>query len=163
MRKYEECHESARRAKDSYEKAHEDLDLSRAQLEKARDTMTSKSKICDDAHSNYASQVSLFNDNQRLFHERQLPSILSELQKLDSRRSDELKDVYVKFIQSHVEVLPRIQRCLDEMTAQTEQLHAGSDAQVVIEEYKSGYAIPDDEKEVNNNRRSMIILQSLVH
>ena len=152
MRKYEECYESARRAKDSYEKAHEDLDLSRAQLEKARDTMTSKSKICDDAHGNYTAQVSLFNDNQRLFHERQLPSILSDLQRLDSRRSDELKDVYIKFIQSHVEVLPRIQRCLDEMTKQTEQLHATSDAQVVIEEYKSGYGIPDDEKEVKNDR-----------
>lgn len=149
LRKYEECHDSARRAKESYEKAHEDLDLSRAQLEKARDTMTSKSKICDDAHSNYSTHVSLFNDAQRLFYERQLPSILTDLQQLDGKRTDELKDVYIKFIQSHAEVLPRIQRCLDEMTKQTEQLNANTDAQVVIEEYKSGYAIPDDEKEVN--------------
>ena len=152
MRKYEECHESARRAKESYEKAHEDLDLSRAQLEKARDTMTSKTKVCDDAHTNYSSQVSLFNDTQRLFYERQLPSILTDLQQLDNKRSDELKDVYIKFIQSHAEVLPRIQRCLDEMTKQTEQLNACTDAQVVIEEYKSGYGIPEDEKEVNCKR-----------
>ncbi|CAF2347680.1 unnamed protein product [Rotaria sp. Silwood2] len=151
LRKYEECHDSARRAKESYEKAHEDLDLSRAQLEKARDTMTSKSKICDDAHTNYSSQVSLFNDTQRLFYERQLPSILTDLQQLDGKRSDELKDVYIKFIQSHAEVIPRIQRCLDEMTKQTEQLNANTDAQVVIEEYKSGYAIPDDEKEIDLN------------
>jgi hypothetical protein len=127
------------------------LDLSRAQLEKARDTMTTKSKICDDAHTNYSSHVSLFNDTQHLFYERQLPSILTDLQQLDGKRSDELKDVYIKFIQSHKEVLPRIQRCLDEMTTQTEQLHANTDAQVVIEEYKSGYAIPDDEKEVNHS------------
>ncbi|CAF4497449.1 unnamed protein product [Rotaria sp. Silwood1] len=151
LRKYEECHESARRAKESYEKAHEDLDLSRAQLEKARDTMTSKSKICDDAHTNYSSHVSLFNDTQRLFYERQLPSILTDLQQLDGKRSDELKDVYIKFIQSHAEVIPRIQRCLDEMTKQTEQLNANIDAQVVIEEYKSGYTIPDDEKEIDLN------------
>ncbi|CAF2144020.1 unnamed protein product [Rotaria magnacalcarata] len=149
LRKYEECHESARRAKESYEKAHEDLDLSRAQLEKARDTMTSKSKICDDAHTNYSSHVSLFNETQSLFYERQLPNILSELQQLDGKRSDELKDVYIKFIQSHAEVLPRIQRCLDEMTKQTEQLNANTDAHAVIEEYKSGYAIPDDQKEVD--------------
>lgn len=148
MRKYEECHESARRAKESYEKAHEDLDLSRAQLEKARDNMTSKSKICDEARLNYSSQVSVFNDTQRLFYERQLPSILTDLQQLDGKRSDEVKDVYSKFILSHAEVLPRIQRCLDEMTKQAEQLNANTDAQVVIEEYKSGYAIPDDEKEV---------------
>ncbi|CAF4720540.1 unnamed protein product, partial [Rotaria socialis] len=44
LRKYEECFESARRAKEGYDKAHEDLDLSRAQLEKSRDLMTSKSK-----------------------------------------------------------------------------------------------------------------------
>ena len=114
--------------------------------------MTSKSKICDDAHSNYSAQVSLFNDTQHLFYERQLPSILTDLQHLDGKRSDELKDVYVKFIQSHAEVLPRIQRCLEEMTKQAEQLNSQSDAQVVIEEYKSGYIIPDDEKEVD--RRS---------
>jgi hypothetical protein len=110
--------------------------------------MTTKSKICDDAHINYSSQLSLFNDTQRLFHERQLPSILTDLQQLDGKRSDELKDVYIKFIQSHAEVLPRIQRCLDEMTKQAEQLNANTDAQVVIEEYKSGYVIPEDEKEV---------------
>jgi hypothetical protein len=116
--------------------------------------MTTKSKICDDAHINYSSQLSLFNDTQRLFHERQLPSILTDLQQLDGKRSDELKDVYIKFIQSHAEVLPRIQRCLDEMTKQAEQLNANTDAQVVIEEYKSGYVIPEDEKEV----RELIIL-----
>jgi hypothetical protein len=36
------------------------------------------------------------------------------------------------------------------MTAQTEQLNANTDGQVVIEEYKSGYAIPDDEREVSH-------------
>ena len=149
LRKYEECHESARRAKESYEKAHEDLDLSRAQLEKARDTMTAKSRTCDEAHTNYSSQVSFFNDTQRLFYERQLPSVLSDLQQIDARRSDELKDVYIKFIQAHTEVLPRIRRCLDEMMRQAEQLNANRDAQVVIDDYKSGYAIPDNEKEVN--------------
>lgn len=151
LRKYEECHESARRAKESYEKAHEDLDLSRAQLEKARDNMTSKSKICDDARTNYSSHVSLFNDTQRLFHERQLPSILTDLQHLDEKRSDELKDVFFKSIQSHVEVLPRIQRCLDEMIKQTEQLNAQTDAQAVIDEYKTGYGIPIDEREIDLN------------
>ena len=113
--------------------------------------MTGKSKTCEDAHSNYSSHVSMFNETQRLFYERQLPSILTDLQQLDGKRSEELKDVYLKFIQSHAEVLPRIQKCLEEMTKQTEQLNANRDAQVVIEEYKSGYAIPDDEKEVSHS------------
>ncbi|CAF3783803.1 unnamed protein product [Adineta steineri] len=151
LRKYEECHESARRAKESYEKAHEDLDLSRAQLEKTRDTMTLKTKISEDAHTNYSSQVSLYNDTQRLFYERQLPNILCDLQQLDGKRSNEIKTIYFTFIQSHVEVLPRIQRCLDEMTKQTEQLNSYTDAQVVINEYQSGYAIPDDQKVIDLN------------
>jgi hypothetical protein len=112
--------------------------------------MTVKSKICDDAHTNYSSYVSLYNDNQRLFYERQLPSILTDLQQLDKKRSDELKNIYFDFIQSHMEVLPRIQRCLEEMSKQTEQLNSAVDAQVVIDEYKSGYAIPDDQKVVGN-------------
>ena len=113
--------------------------------------MTSKSKICDDARTNYSSHVSLFNDAQRLFYERQLPSILTDLQQMDGKRSEELKDVYIKSIQSHAEVLPRIQRCLEEMTKQAEQLNANTDAHVVIDEYKSGYAIPEDEKEVSSS------------
>jgi hypothetical protein len=113
--------------------------------------MTTKSKISDDAHINYSSYVSLYNDTQRLFYERQLPSILSDLQQLDGKRSDELKHVYIEFIQSHAEVLPRIQTCLDEMSKITEQLNSYTDAQIVIEEYKSGYAIPDDEREVRNS------------
>ncbi|CAF0972562.1 unnamed protein product [Rotaria sp. Silwood1] len=149
LRKYEESFESARRAKESYEKAHEDLDLSRAQLEKARDVMTLKSKICDDAHTNYSSYVSQYNDTQRLFYEQQLPSILIDLQQLDGKRSDELKHIYFHFIQSHTEVLPRIQRCLEEMSKQTEQLNLYADSQVVIDEYKTGYTIPSDIKVID--------------
>ncbi|CAF4884442.1 unnamed protein product, partial [Rotaria socialis] len=85
---------------EGYDKAHEDLDLSRAQLEKSRDLMTSKSKVCDDAHATYSSQVSMYNDTQRLFYEEQLPSILSNLQQLDGKRSNELKNIYFNFIQS---------------------------------------------------------------
>ena len=125
--------------------------------------MTTKSKICDDSHANYSAHVSLFNDTQRLFHERQLPSILTDLQQLDHKRSDELKDVFFKSIQSHVEVLPRIQRCLDEMIQQTEQLNAQADAQVVIDEYKTGYPIPDDEREVRRSSdRIFFIFSSFV-
>jgi hypothetical protein len=113
--------------------------------------MTTKTKISDDAHIHYSSYVSLYNDTQRLFYERQLPSILSDLQQLDGKRSDELKHVYIEFIQSHAEVLPRIQTCLDEMSKQTEQLNSYTDAQIVIDEYKSGYAIPDDRKVVRNS------------
>jgi uncharacterized protein (DUF885 family) len=110
--------------------------------------MTSKCKICDDAHTNYSCQVSLYNDTQRIFYERQLPSILSDLQQLDKKRSDELKTIYYYFIQSHIEVLPRIQACLNEMSKQTDQLNSYTDSQVVIDEYKTGYAIPDDQKVV---------------
>ncbi|UJR21560.1 hypothetical protein I4U23_024643 [Adineta vaga] len=151
LRKYEECHESARRAKESYEKAHEDLDLSRAQLEKTRDLMTLKTKISDDAHTNYSTQVSVYNDTQRSFYERQLPSILCDLQQLDGKRSNDVRKIYSHFIQSHMEVLPRVQRCLEEMSKQIEQLNPCADAQVVINEYQTGYAIPDDQKPIDLN------------
>lgn len=123
--------------------------------------MTSKVKTCDEAHANYSSYVSLYNDTQHLFYEQQLPNILSDLQQLDGKRTVELQDVYFHFIQSHAEVLPRIQRCLDEMSKQTEQINSYADSQVVIDEYKSGYALPNDEKVVSyiNNERIVIILK----
>ncbi len=111
--------------------------------------MTLKTKICDDAHTNYSSQVSSYNDSQRVFYERQLPTILTDLQQLDCQRSEELKTIYFHFIQSHLEVLPRIQTCLNEMFQQTEQMNSQADAQIVINEYKTGYAIPDDQRVVN--------------
>ena len=110
--------------------------------------MTVKVKISDDAHGNYSTQVSLYNDTQRVFYERQLPSILTDLQQSDQKRSEELKTIYFYSIQSHMEVLPRIQTCLDEMFKQTEQSNAQQDGQIVIEEYKTGYSIPDDQKVV---------------
>lgn len=112
--------------------------------------MTVKSKICDDSYTNYSSQVSLYNDIQRIFYEGQLPNILLDFQQLDKKRLDELKIIYFQFIQSHAEVLPRIQSCLHEMSKQTEQLNSYTDAQVVIDEYKTGYTIPDDQQVVNN-------------
>lgn len=112
--------------------------------------MTIKSKICDESHTNYSSQVSIYNDTQRIFYERQLPAILLDFQQLDKKRSDELKIIFFHFIQSHAEVLPRIQSCLHEMSKQTEQINSYSDALVVIDEYKTGYMIPDDQQVVNN-------------
>ncbi|CAF0916415.1 unnamed protein product, partial [Didymodactylos carnosus] len=151
MTKYDEAYESARRAKDGYEKAHEDLDLSRAQLEKARDTMTTKSKLCDESKTNYSLNVKSFNDVQRIFYERQLPSVLNELQEIDCKRSNELKDCYFKFIQSNMEVLPRIEKCLEEMHKQTQLINSIQDCNLVIDDYKSGYLIPDDQKEIDLN------------
>ena len=117
--------------------------------------MTTKSKVCDDAHTTYAAQVSTYNDAQRLFYERQLPSILSDLQLLDGKRSDELKNVVGQFLQSHLDILPRIQLCLDEMAKQNEQSSSFTDALMVIEQYRSGYAIPDDQRVVpTGSRRS---------
>lgn len=110
--------------------------------------MTSKGKICDDAHANYSCQVSVYNDVQRLFYEQQLPSILTELQQLDGKRLDQLKYIYFNFIESQVEVLPRIKRCLDEMSKQAETLNSFTDEQNIVDEYKTGYAIPSDEKVV---------------
>ncbi|CAF1019187.1 unnamed protein product, partial [Didymodactylos carnosus] len=151
LKKYDEAHDSARRAKDGYEKAHEDLDLSRAQLEKARDAMTIKSKLCDESKTNYSTNVQAFNEVQRIFYERQLPSVLNDLQETDHKRSNELKDCYFKFIQSNLEVLPRVEKCLEEMHKQTQLINSIQDCNIVIDDYKSGYLIPDDQKEIDLN------------
>lgn len=112
--------------------------------------MNFKAKLSDDAHTSYSSQVASYNESQRLFYERQLPTILSDLQLFDGKHSDDLKHNYRHFIQAHAEVLPRIQACLDEMSKQTEQISSMADAQTVIEEYKTGYAIPEDHQPVRD-------------
>lgn len=106
--------------------------------------MNSKAKIADDAHQSYLAQVTIYNENQHLYYEQQLPSLLSDLQQYDSQHSDQTKQVYRQFIQAHQEVLPRIQTCLNEMSKQTEQINAMVDENRVIDEYKSGYGIPED-------------------
>jgi formin-binding protein 1 len=149
LRKYEESYESARRSKEQFEKAHEDLDLSRAQLEKAREVMNSKGKLSTDAQTHYQSQMSVYNESQRLFYGQQLPRILIDLQTYASQHSDQLKHVYQQSIQAHVDVLPRIQICLNEIVKQVDSIDSTCDANMVIDEYKSGYTIPDDHKPVD--------------
>ena len=124
--------------------------------------MNFKAKLSDDAHTSYSSQVASYNDGQRLFYERQLPTILSDLQIFDGKHSDDLKDNYRQFIQAHAEVLPRIQACLDEMSKQTEQISSMADAQVVIEEYKTGYTIPDDHQPVRPSLPLLISSHRLI-
>lgn len=151
LRKYEENFDSSRRAKENFERANEDLDLSRAQLEKSRETMNSKAKLADEARETYLLQVKTFNQHQNIFYEKDLPQLLIDLQQFDQRNSDRLKEIFRDFIRSHSEVLPRIQICLNEMLKKTEEIDSIADENRVIDEFKTGYPIPEDYQPIDLN------------
>jgi chromosome segregation ATPase len=61
---YEKASREAERALDEYQRADADLNLSRAVVEKARLNMVVKTQQCEDAKTEYASQLSKTNDLQ---------------------------------------------------------------------------------------------------
>ena len=115
--------------------------------------MNSKAKSADDAQQNYLSQVNIYNQNQHVFYEQELPHLLTDLQHADSQHSDQLKEIFREFIRSHSEVLPRIQVCLQEMSKKTEEIDAIADENRLIDEYKSGYTIPEDYQPVKSRKK----------
>lgn len=150
MRKYEECFDSARRAKEHYEKADSDLDLSRAQIAKIREVMSIKVKTSDEQRVLYVKQVSSFNENRKIFYEQQLPSVLNELQNNEAKHSDDFKQACQDYMKAHSEVLPRIQSCLTEISKKTDEINAAKDTDAVIEEYRTGLPVPGDVQPVRN-------------
>ena len=115
--------------------------------------MSLKAKLSDESHTAYETQVLSYNASQRCFYEQQLPTILTDLQNFHNKHAEEIKQTYREFIQAHAEVLPRIQCCLNEISKQTENINGDTDAAMIIDEYKSGYGIPEDLRAVRKKNR----------
>ncbi|XP_027198870.2 formin-binding protein 1-like Cip4 isoform X2 [Dermatophagoides pteronyssinus] len=143
-RSYEKAFRESEKAHENYLKADADLNLSRAEVEKARLISLSKSSMCDDAKSDYATHLQRTNDLQRQHYSELMPRVFHQLQDMEERRSQCIRNYIFQCAQIRQKVMPIIEKCIDGIVEASELINPKEDSRLVIEKYKSGVDPPGD-------------------
>ncbi|XP_075591310.1 formin-binding protein 1-like Cip4 isoform X5 [Dermatophagoides farinae] len=143
-RNYEKAFRESEKAHENYLKADADLNLSRAEVEKARLISLSKSSMCDDAKSDYATHLQRTNDLQRQHYTELMPRVFHQLQDMEERRSQCIRNYIFQCAQIRQKVMPIIEKCIDGIVEASELIDPKEDSRLVIEKYKSGVDPPGD-------------------
>ena len=143
-RSYEKAFRESEKAHENYQKADADLNLSRAEVEKARQISMSKSQMCDDAKSDYAGHLQRTNEIQRQHYQELMPKVFHQLQDMEERRSQCIRNYIQQSAEIRRRVMPIIDKCIDGMINASEEIDPREDSRLVIEKYKSGVLPPDD-------------------
>lgn len=141
---YEKSFKEAEKANDTYVKIDADINLSRADVEKARMHAQQKSRSCEDSKTDYANQLQKTNELQRVHYTDLMPNIFQQLQDMEERRIACVQNVMKRTADVHKQILPIVQKCLDEIITVAESINPREDSFLVIEKYKSGYDPPED-------------------
>ncbi|OTF73113.1 formin-binding protein 1-like protein, partial [Euroglyphus maynei] len=143
-RSYEKAFRESEKAHENYLKADADLNLSRAEVEKARLISLSKSSMCDDAKSDYATHLQRTNDLQRQHYSELMPRVFHQLQDMEERRSQCIRNYIFQCAQIRQKVMPIVEKCIDGIVEASELINPKEDSRLVIEKYKSGVDPPGD-------------------
>lgn len=141
---YEKSFKEAEKANDTFVKIDADINLSRADVEKARLHAQQKSRSCEDSKTDYANQLQKTNELQRVHYTDLMPNIFQQLQDMEERRIACVQNVMKKTADTHRNILPIVQKCLDGIICAAESINPREDSLLVIEKYKSGYDPPED-------------------
>lgn len=143
-RSYEKAFRESEKAHENYQKADADLNLSRAEVEKARLISVSKNQMCDDAKSDYAGHLQRTNDIQRQHYQELMPKVFHQLQDMEERRAQCIRNYIQQSALIRRKVLPIVDKCIDGMILASEEIEPREDSRLVIEKYKSGMFPPED-------------------
>ncbi|KAK3606674.1 hypothetical protein CHS0354_029584, partial [Potamilus streckersoni] len=143
-RLYERAFKEAEKSYDAYKKADADINLSRAEVERQKAISRGKQQLCDESKSEYASQLQETNKNQKDFFTVQMPSVFQQLQELDEKRINKIKEIIKESANVETNVIPIIKTCIDGMIKAADSINASEDSRLVVEKFKSGFQIPGD-------------------
>ncbi|KAI7684784.1 Formin-binding protein 1 -like protein, partial [Sarcoptes scabiei] len=141
---YDKAFKESEKAHENYLKADADLNLSRAEVEKVRLIALAKSSMCDDAKSDYANHLQRTNELQRQHFTELMPRVFHQLQDMDERRSQCIRDYISQGAQIRLKVMPIIDKCIEGMIEASKMIDPKEDSQMVIDKYKSGVDPPGD-------------------
>ena len=133
----------------NYRKSEEALKKSVLEYEKALKEFLKtnydqqKSRV-DLAKANYKNHLRETNIAKKQFYEEQLPEIMKKLQSLEERRIKSFKEYLNDSVTCEIKLLPRIQKCYNEIQAEINRITSEKDVEIIIDFFKSGYKIPDD-------------------
>lgn len=141
---YEKSFRDSEKAHENFRKADADLSLSRAELEKAKLISHTKGQMCEVAKSDYASQLQQTNDQQKRHYHELMPKVFRQLQDMEERRAQCLRNYVQQSAQIRRKVLPIIDKCIDGQIEASNLIDPAVDSKLVIEKYKSGMCPPED-------------------
>lgn len=141
---YDKAFKESERAQENYKKADKDLNLSRAELEKAKTFSLNKERLCESSKTDYAKQLEVANQAQREHYTELMPKVFQQLQDMESRRIESVKNFMKLSAIVQKSVAPIINKCLDGVIDAANTINPNTDAQMVVDRFKSGMQPPDD-------------------
>lgn len=141
---YDKSFRESEKANENYKKADKDLNLSRAELEKAKTISLTKERACENSKTDYAKQLQVANQAQREHYTEFMPKVFQQLQDMENRRIECTKNFMKLSAIVQKNVMPIVNKCLDGVIDAANTINPNSDAQLVVDRYKSGMQPPDD-------------------
>ncbi|GFT47830.1 formin-binding protein 1-like [Trichonephila clavipes] len=141
---YEKAFKDSEKANDNYQKALADLHLSRIELEKARLNSIAKLQTSEDSKTDYSNQLQKTNEAQRQHYSELMPKVFQDLQDMDEKRIICIQTLFKQTTEAHRQVLPFINKCLDEIDRAADSIDPKADSDIVVGKLKSGYQPPGD-------------------
>ena len=142
--KYESAFKDAEKSKEILNRVEQDDNSSRMDIRKHETIHNQKVRACDTLKAEYANHLCEANKVKSKFYNEQLPNVLNNLQLLEEKRINSYREFLKDSISIETEVMPRIEKCYNEMTSASNKISVENDVEVVVQLFKTGYKIPSD-------------------
>ncbi|XP_067296608.1 thyroid hormone receptor interactor 10b [Pseudorasbora parva] len=143
-KRFEKEWREAEKANQQTERVQQDPNAAKADVEKAKQQANIRIHIADESKNEYASQLQRYNKEQNHLYHSEIPSVFKKLQDLEERRIRLLAEGYVKFSETEKNILPNINKCLDNISNSGRNIDEKQDTLALIEQYRSGASPPAD-------------------
>lgn len=125
-----------------YAKAEKNMEISRLELEKTKNNYQQKLGMLEEAKQSYAVMTTKANEEQAAHFDRKLPQLLDNYKKLHTNRILDTVEILNKCVEAESSVNPIIASCHMDMRADIEKIDPVRDANLVVENLKSGHPRP---------------------
>ncbi|XP_061417542.1 formin-binding protein 1-like [Lethenteron reissneri] len=116
----------------------------KAEIDKVKQQAAQRQRAHDESKADYAMLHATFNEEQKKHYFTIMPGVLKSLQELDGQRVSAVGAALTITASREQEVLPIMSKCVEGMKKAADSVQPDTDAQRVIEAYKSGFQIPGD-------------------
>lgn len=143
-KQFERASEEAENAHHALEKADVDPNSTKAKIDKLTITLRQKESTAEECRNNYILQLEATNADRRQHYMSNMPQVFKDLHDMNANRITKYKELMAKYAECHRKVFPIINTCLDNITAASAFIDPAKDNQQLIDDRKTGFAIPGD-------------------
>ena len=144
--KFRKAFDEQERTAVAYNRANDDGSVTKNEVSKLKLQATQKAQQCETAKTKYASQLVKTNDFQHKYYTTLLPRVLEGLQGLEKQRIEVIRSSIMSCVTKEKEVLPIMGKCYEAIEKGMRSVNPETDANIVIERFKSGDVPPGDFK-----------------